>query len=175
MTTAKVKLRSDGSYQEVLITGEDKPEVTKDVKDGWQNIVNLIASFADVRAGLIMEITKESMQVFMMSENKSNPYKAGGNDYLCHGLYCETVIGTDSEFSVVDARKLEAWKDNPDMDIDMISYHGLPIKWPDGEFFGTICVLDDKPMNLSDNQQHLLREFKASLEKDLQLLVEKSK
>lgn len=134
MTTAKVKLRSDGSFQEVPITSEDKPKVTEEMKEGWQNIVNLIASFADVRAGLIMEITKESMQVFMMSENESNPYNVGGNDYLCHGLYCESVIGNDSELSVVDARKLEAWKDNPDMDIDMISYHGLPVKWPDGKF-----------------------------------------
>lgn len=175
MTTAKVKLRSDGSFQEVPITSEDKPKVTEEMKEGWQNIVNLIASFADVRAGLIMEITKESMQVFMMSENESNPYNVGGNDYLCHGLYCESVIGNDSELSVVDARKLEAWKDNPDMDIDMISYHGLPVKWPDGEFFGTICVLDDKPMDLSDAKQRLLREFKASLEKDLALLVEKNK
>lgn len=63
MTTAKVKLRSDGSFQEVPITSEDKPKVTEEMKEGWQNIVNLIASFADVRAGLIMEITKESMQV----------------------------------------------------------------------------------------------------------------
>ena len=171
MKKVKVKLRSDGSYQEVLITDEDKPKITEEIKKGWQNMVNLIASLINVRAGLIMEITEKAMQVFLMSENESNPYQVGGNDYLCHGLYCETVIGTDDELSVVDARQLEAWKDNPDVDIDMISYFGLPIKWPDDEFFGTICVLDDKPMDLSDDQQLLLWEFKASMEKDLELLI----
>lgn len=171
MTTAKVKLRSDGSFEEVPITSEDKPKIEESMKKEWQNMANLIHAFTGVRAGLIMEITKEAMQVFLMSENESNPYNVGGNDYLCHGLYCETVIGTDDELSIVDAREFEAWKDNPDIDIDMISYHGLPIKWPDGEFFGTICVLDDKPMDLTDDQQLLLREFKSSMEKDLKILM----
>lgn len=171
MKKAKVKLRSDGSFQDVPITSENKPKIPAEMKKGWQNMANLIASFTKVRAGLIMEITQKAMQVFLMSENESNPYQVGGNDYLCHGLYCETVIGSDDELSVVDARQLEAWKDNPDVDIDMISYFGLPIKWPDGEFFGTICVLDDQPMDLNEDQKLLLREFKASMEKDLALLV----
>ncbi len=171
MKKVRVKLRSDGSFQEVPITSEDKPKIEEQVKKSWQNLVNLIAAFTKVRAGLIMEITEKAMQVFLMSENESNPYQVGGNDYLCHGLYCETVIGTDDELSVVDARQLEAWKDNPDVDIDMISYFGLPLKWPDGEFFGTICVLDDQAMTLSDDQKLLLREFKASIEKDLALLL----
>lgn len=171
MKKVKVKLRSDGSFQEVPITSADKPKIEEQMKKSWQNLVNLIAAFTKVRAGLIMEITEKAMQVFLMSENKTNPYQVGGNDYLCHGLYCETVIGTDDELSVVDARQLEAWKDNPDVDIDMISYFGLPLKWPDGEFFGTICVLDDQAMTLSDDQKLLLREFKASIEKDLALLL----
>lgn len=171
MKKAKVKLRSDGSFKEVPITSVDKPKVEEEMKKSWQNIANLIAAFAKVRAGLIMEITEKAMQVFVMSENESNPYQVGGNDYLCHGLYCETVIGSDDELSIVDARQLEAWKDNPDVDIDMISYFGLPLKWPDGEFFGTICVLDDQPMDLSEDEKLLLREFKASIEKDLALLV----
>ncbi|AFA47281.1 GAF domain-containing protein [Acetobacterium woodii] len=174
MKKVKVKLRSDGSYQDVLITSEDKPKIPEEMKKSWQNIANLIAVFAKVRAGLIMEITEKAMRVFLMSDNESNPYQVGGNDYLCHGLYCETVIGTDDELSVVDARQLAAWKDNPDVDIAMISYFGLPLKWPDGEFFGTICVLDDQPMVLSEDQKLLLREFKASIEKDLALLVVKN-
>ena len=173
MKKAKVKLRSDGSYQEVSISSADKPKIEEAMKKSWQNMVNLIAVFAKVRAGLIMEITETAMQVFLMSENESNPYQVGGNDYLCHGLYCETVIGSDDELSIVDARQLEAWKDNPDVDIDMISYFGLPLKWPDGEFFGTICVLDDQPMELSDDQKLLLREFRRSIERDLALLLVK--
>lgn len=174
MTKVKVKLRSDGSYKEVSITNPNKPKVEEDMKKDWQDMANLIASFTDVRAGLIMEITEEAMKVFLMSENESNPYQVGGNDYLCHGLYCETVIGRDDEFSIVDARELQAWKDNPDIDIDMISYYGLPIKWPDGEFFGTICVLDDKPMKVNHDQKLLLKVFKASMEKDLKLLTNRS-
>ncbi len=170
MKKVKVKLRSDGSFKEVPISSGDKPKIQEEMKKSWQNMANLIAAFTQVRAGLIMEITETAMQVFLMSENETNPYQVGGNDYLCHGLYCETVIGSDDELAIVDARQLEAWKDNPDVDIEMISYFGLPLKWPDGEFFGTICVLDDQAMDLNADQKLLLREFKASIEKDLSLL-----
>ncbi|WKY47387.1 hypothetical protein Q5O24_13680 [Eubacteriaceae bacterium ES3] len=173
MKKVKVKLRSDSSFQEVAISSPDKPLIAETMQTGWQNIANLIVAFTEVRAGLIMEITDTAMQVFLMSQNPENPYHVGGNDKLCHGLYCETVIATDNELSIVDARQLAAWKDNPDVAIDMISYYGLPLKWPDGEFFGTICVLDDKPMELNDNQKLLLKEFKSSIEKDLALLSAK--
>ena len=53
----------------------------------------------------------------------------------------------------------------------MISYYGLPIKWPDQEFFGTICVLDSKTNEYNDDYKELLKEFKSSIEADLKLLT----
>ncbi|MGD9887177.1 MAG: hypothetical protein AB7T03_04355 [Bacilli bacterium] len=55
-----------------------------------------------------------------------------------HGLYCETVIGKDEPMIVENAISSEVWKDNPNIKLNMIFYFGLPIKWHDGEFFGTI-------------------------------------
>ncbi len=141
----KVKLREEGSLKEVGIVINGSELVTGDVKKGWQEIINVVTELLGVKAGLIMEITKEAMQVFLMSENKENPYVVGGNDSLCHGLYCETVIGTDGELHIENALELDAWKDNPDVKLNMISYYGLPVHFPDGKFFGTICILDDKP------------------------------
>ncbi|MEI7868728.1 MAG: hypothetical protein WCI11_12620 [Candidatus Methylumidiphilus sp.] len=36
------------------------------------------------------------------------------------------------------------WDHNPDIKLGMISYCGLPLTWPDGHIFGTLCILDEK-------------------------------
>jgi hypothetical protein len=42
---------------------------------------------------------------------------------------------------VPDALADQEWNANPDMKLGMISYMGVPVAWPNGEIFGTICVL----------------------------------
>ena len=58
----------------------------------------------------------------------------------------------------------------PDVKIDMISYLGIPLIWPDGKIFGTICVLDKKTRNFSDLYQSLLWEFKGIIESDFRII-----
>jgi PAS domain S-box-containing protein len=53
----------------------------------------------------------------------------------------------------------------------MVSYLGLPVVWPDGRMFGTICVLDDKTNRYSDVYQELLAHCRDVLEGDLQTLA----
>lgn len=156
----------------VLITGEDKPEIDKMTIAKWQNIIKLIARIMDVPSGLIMKITDDSMEVFLKSNSNKNPYEVGEKACLGEGLYCETVIGNDDELLVENALRSKAWQDNPDVKLDMISYYGLPLKWPDGSFFGTICVLDNQSNKFSEIYKELIREFKFAIESDLQMLMD---
>ena len=54
----------------------------------------------------------------------------------------------------------------------MISYLGLPILWPNGEVFGTLCVLDNKENHYNNQYIKLMELLKDSIEKDLQLILE---
>jgi len=54
----------------------------------------------------------------------------------------------------------------------MISYLGLPLEWPDGEIFGTICVLDYKKFDFEPQFRKILANFKNVVDGDLQSLVE---
>ncbi|WP_462159750.1 ATP-binding protein [Pseudoalteromonas sp. GB56] len=81
------------------------------------------------------------------------------------------MIGTDSQFEVENALEDERWQDNPDVPLNMISYLGVPLKWPDGEVFGTICVLDSKTRKFHDLNKQLLEECRKTLEKDLEMIV----
>src|SRR5258707_1746431 len=49
----------------------------------------------------------------------------------------------------------------------MISYLGVPIGWPDGRIFGTICVRDNKRNEYSEAYLKLLLHFRDMLQADL--------
>jgi len=168
-----VFLRNEKITKSVNITDLDKPEILNEIIDRWQNIIDLIAKIMKVPSGLIMRITENSMKVFLKSRNKENPYEEGASDSLGNGLYCETVIGTDAELLIDNSLKYDEWRDNPDVKLNMISYYGLPLKWPDKDFFGTICVLDKKENAYSSDFRKLILELKLSIEKDLDLLCQK--
>jgi len=168
---ANVFIREDDIFKEVEITDSKKPEIPNEFIEKWQEIITLISKIIDVPAALIMEITEAEKRVFLKSDNKNNPYKKGAGDSLGHGLYCETVIGENSELHVDNALLSDTWNDNPDIELNMISYYGLPIKWPDNEFFGTICVLDNSTNNFKDIYKELLDKFRKAFEDDLRLLV----
>ncbi len=169
---ADVLLRHEGITKRVNITSPEKPKIENNVVEKWQKIIDLTAKIVNVPSGLIMKITDNSMQVYLKSNNTGNPYQEGASDSLGHGLYCETVIGNNTELLVDNALKYEDWKENPDVKLNMISYYGLPIIWPDKDFFGTICVLDNKENSYNDTFKQLISEFKTSIEKDLELLCQ---
>ena len=54
----------------------------------------------------------------------------------------------------------------------MSFYLGLPLAWPDGSIFGTICVLDLQTNERAIEYTSLLSEFKVVVESDLRYLVE---
>lgn len=171
MKKTNVYRREDQKLVEVAITSDNKPEVGEELTQKWQTIINLIATLVDIPASLLMRITDTHMEVFLRSSNEGNPYPEDGCDKLGHGLYCESVIANDGPLLVENALENDCWKDNPDVKLNMISYLGLPIKWPDNEFFGTICVLDSKLNAYNKVYTQLLEEFRNAIEQDLRLLV----
>jgi signal transduction histidine kinase/transposase len=76
-------------------------------------------------------------------------------------------MNTRRPLLVPDALQDEDWKSNPDIKLGMISYLGVPISWPDGEIFGTICVLDRQSNGYSDPYLKLLLQWRDVLQADL--------
>jgi two-component system sensor histidine kinase/response regulator len=147
-------------------------EIPHLVVQKWQEIVNVLAQIVSVPAALVMKVEPPAINVFVRSESPGNPYHPGETACLDTGLYCETVMGTRDVLLVPDALADEKWCTNPDVKLGMISYLGLPIAWPNGEIFGTICVLDNKRNEYGALYQNLLRQFREVVQGDLTLLVE---
>jgi hypothetical protein len=111
----------------------------------WQGLLDVLAEVVDVPAALIMRVHEHEIEVFARSSNPDNVYHAGERADLDTGLYCETVMASQAELLVPDALADPDWDHNPDIELGMISYLGLPLRWPTGDVFGTICVLDRRP------------------------------
>jgi PAS domain S-box-containing protein len=143
-------------------------EVPAEIIQKWQEFVNLLAEIMQVPSASIMRADPAHIKVFVSSTSKGNPCEPGALDT---GPYCETVMKTGQPLLVPDARENEAWKANPHVRLGMISYLGVPIGWPDGRLFGTICVRDNKRNEYSEAYLKLLLHFRDMLQADLKSLV----
>ena len=150
------------------------PDIPTDRLQRWQQTVNLMAEVVSVPAGLIMRVHPDEIEVLISSDSVGNPYQSGASECLMKKLYCETVIDTQLPLSVPNALKDPMWDHNPDIKLNMIAYYGLPLSWPDGTPFGTICVLDNKENDLSEQYKQLVGQFAALVNADLQILSQMS-
>src|SRR6201991_3235057 len=116
-------------------------EVPAEIIRKWQEFVNLLAEIMHVPSASIMRLDPPHIRVFVSSASEGNPCEPGALDT---GPYCETVLKTGQPLLVTDALENEACRANPHVRLGMISYLGVPIAWPDGRLFGTICVRDNK-------------------------------
>ncbi len=173
-TKSKIIIRERNETKSVSIRSDVKLDVFSNITEKWQSLIDTVAKIVDVPSGLIMRLNEDTIEVLLKSQTDGNPYHAGEKADLIYGLYCETVIGTQDELLVPDATKSTVWgKNNPDVDINMISYLGYPINWPDGKVFGTVCLLDNKENSFNDNFKKLLYLTKKHIESDLQLIFSK--
>ena len=134
----------------------------------WQEIVNLLAEIMHVPSASIMRVDPPHIKVFVSSTSEGNPCEPGALDT---GPYCETVMKTGQPLLIPDALENEAWKANPHVRLGMISYLGVPIGWPNGRIFGTICVRDNKRNEYSEAYLKLLLHFRDMLQADLKSLA----
>ena len=175
MRQASVKVCSKEQPVTVQITSDEKPSIYDLTVKKWQDIIDLLSSTVNVPSALIMRMEEKYISVFLESNTKDNPYKKGEKAELLSGLYCETVVGNKACLIVPNALIDPLWKENPDTHLNMISYLGFPIIWPDGEVFGTICVLDNKENHYSIQHIKLVELLRDSIEKDLQLILEEER
>lgn len=169
---ATVIIRETQESKKVSITSDSKPGIFDSIISKWQTLLDTLAKIIHVPSGLIMRLNTDNIEVFLRSNTHGNPYEVHEKAELIYGLYCETVIGTQKQLIVPDATKSKIWsKNNPDVDINMISYLGVPINWPDGECFGTVCVLDNKENHYTQDFIDLINQIKLHIELDLQLLL----
>lgn len=171
-TIAKVTL-AGGREVYLPITSPDKPTVPGEVLERWQNIVNLATRIMKVPTGLITRLNPAALELFVVSDGETEIFKPRDSLALGGGMYCETTTGVGDTLYIPNALKDEDWRDNPSIDFNLIAYLGMPLRWPDGELFGTFCLLDEKEHEHSEDYIRLLALFRDAVETELARLLER--
>ncbi|PNQ68051.1 sensor domain-containing phosphodiesterase [Vibrio sagamiensis] len=145
--------------------------IPETVEKNWQSIVDLLAKTINVPTTLIMRIYPEHIEVNTSSRIIGNPFQVGDKGYQEQGFYCEQVIHNKQELLMAN-KKLPY---SPGNKLGMIFYFGLPLYWPNGRTFGTLCLLDSKENQYHKAYRQLLYTFKKSIESQLAIVFEQHK
>ncbi len=172
MRIARVKTEGPPGERLVVITSEDKPDISRELQDKWQKVLDLAAKIIGVPSGLITRLNENDLEVFLASKTDGNIFKPDLKLELGLGWYCENVAGSNKPLILSNALTSDAWKENnPSLPFDMVSYMGIPIQWPDGEVFGTFCVLDSREHDYPEIYRDLLISLREIIQDDLKLLL----
>jgi PAS domain S-box-containing protein len=143
-------------------------QVPAEIVRKWQEIVDLVAAIMNVPSAMVMRAEAPNIKVFVSNRSEYSQFEPGCIDT---GPYCRTVINARQPLLVPDALEHEQWRSNPLTELGLISYLGVPISWPDGQIFGTICVRDNKRNEHSELYLKLLLHFRDVLQADLKSLT----
>ena len=152
----------------------DDIDVPEKVIENWQVTIDMLAEIAGVPAALIMRVHAREIEVFLSSHSPGNVFHHGEKAPLDMGLYCETVMSTRRKLVVPNSLKDPHWDHNPDIKLGMISYCGVPLTWPNGEIFGTICILDKKENAFTQQSHHLMDRFRDSIQLSIASIYQSS-
>ncbi len=88
--------------------------------------------------------------------------------------FCDTAIRQPETFVVHDARADARFQRNPLVEGEphVRFYAGHPLQAPGGQPVGTLCILDDRPRDFTDEERELLRDLAAWVQKELLLREE---
>jgi len=128
-----------------------------------------------VQSVLVMRSEPDSMVVAATAGEASKYYTVGaaGTKAGPHTgeaadrtpLYCERVVDADAPLFVRDSREDPTFAGNEDeVEFGLHNYLGLAVHGADGSVVGTVCVLDDRARDYSDEDLQALEELRKNVE-----------
>lgn len=155
------------------VKSDTKIEIPESTREGWRKTVDILADIIAVPSALIVLARSDTeLEVYVASETPGNRYQQGQVIRRNSGTYFDSSIDNDGVLMVADANEDPQWRNSPSVRLGMVSYLGMPLRWPDGSPFGTICVMDARANRYSARYQRLLAQFQEIITLHLALLFQ---
>lgn len=131
-----------------------------------------LAARLGVKSVLVMRSEPDAMVVAATAGEATQHYTVGaagkkaGTDTGRVPLYCERVVDTDEDVYVQDSRLDQTFAGNEDeTEFGLHNYFGVAVHDSTGRVVGTVCVLDDKAREYSEDERAELEQVRAGVEK----------
>lgn len=139
----------------------------------WQQTVDLMSQLYDSVNGSIVQFRHNEFNVVVTSNNEDNFLSRDDSWPIEMKSFCRRIVETKQQLYVQNTLTDDLWKEAPPVAEGPVrSYCGLPIYWPDGEIFGTICVIDTDESNYSSLLVRMLEQFCQLITADLKMLCD---
>jgi GAF domain-containing protein len=117
----------------------------------------------------LVSLVDSDRQFFKSAVGLAEPWQSRRGTPLTHSV-CKHVVATARELVVNDARAHPLLCGNMAVkDLGMVAYAGAPLVTTDGHALGSLCVLDTKPRDWSDDDLEILRELAAIAMREIEL------
>jgi len=134
----------------------------------WQDLVNLVAKIFGGSASLVCQITESGIRPVVSSDQESNPFPIGATFPFEAHTFCKEVIVKQEPLYIPNAVEDPYWEESPVWtEHGFCSYYGIPLFWPDGQAFGTICIMDMAATEYEEPFIYWLTCFRDLVEADL--------
>ncbi|WP_341662684.1 EAL domain-containing protein [Vibrio sp.] len=140
--------------------------IPKDISNSWQININLIGEIMSIPTALIIG-THGQNEVVTSNQNNQSSYNTPNSEGQNKGLCCWLEDAHVKPFS----NSKSFWSCVCQSGFCL----GLPIKWPNGDLFGTICVFGNDVHLSKYSYQKLVLNFRNSIELQLATLYQKEK
>jgi len=135
--------------------------------DKWQKLVDLIARIYHSAGAWLMQANENGIEAIVASSGDGHAYPVGYCVKKDIHIYCQEVISKNQRLYVKDASVDPCWNNNPEFKDGYSSYLGVPVCWPDGSVFGTLCTLEKSQTEYDDDFVELINQLKLVIEADL--------
>lgn len=136
----------------------------------WESVLNSLVEINGSFNAVIKRYNKPFLQIFKMSTMDSNLFEEGMT-FDATELFCNLVIEEDKLVVINNALENYDLKNYNEVQSGYIAYLGLPVKWPSGEIFGTLCLYYKTPHKFTKETQHSINEIKALIEAHLEIII----
>lgn len=137
----------------------------------WKNLLESMARLLNSPAVGIIRTSKEGFKNVAMSVSEDINCTPGLLIPYESNVFCKHVYENDETLYVQDASQERRWEDNPEVTkCGFVSYLGIPIHAPNGNVYATLCALDTKPTEYSEDYFKFMDSIRAIVEKELTCL-----
>lgn len=150
-------------------TEQAKPQVPDDIIYRWYRVLELVNRELKTPLSLITKLVEGGPQLVYVQTEGDNPFLQAGADSPLLDLERE-VLSQSAPPQSQDLSANTRWSKHPLLAAGLRYHLGLPLRWPDGELFGTLAIYDSHPNAHASSHQALLAEFAHELEQELVIL-----